>query len=248
MAGVLGSVSLEMRVRWLYSVSIIIWRKKLSGNISEGRTAYIRYRGKIVSVSISAVAADTVAVVFPRDTRPPVVGSGVELEISDSHGEVSYHMQVVVGPDRLGDGMILQRASCVTPRQRRKSWRVDVGSNTRLRRRGLDVVFEAVLIDVSAEGALVECSERFAPMDVIELELRLPSQVTHIAPAKIVRKQKGRKSRYGVLFEELDKKARRSLTEYISHRLFEICPREVASLFPGSGRLRKLSGRRRKDT
>ncbi len=224
----------------------------MATSIEEGGSAHIRYGGEKVTVKILAVAGDTVAVDFPDRARKLKVGGGVDLELADSHGVASFHMQVIVDAGQLGDGMILQRTSSVTPRQRRKSWRVPVGVKTRVRRPGSSDVSVATIVNISAEGALIEVDENFDPMDMVEMELKLPSHKTRVALARVIRvevpvSQGVSPGCYGTVFYELSKEAKRSLTEFISQRLLETRSQDVASLFPGSSGRSKMQRRRETD-
>ena len=220
--------------------------------IEKGRRAFLRHAGERVPVEIVAVAGDTVAVKLSEATSLQE-GKGAQLECHDGCGVASYHTAVVATPRSPGDATILQRATSVTPRQRRRTWRVPLDTLTYVYKHGNPEVQEASTVNISVEGALIETDAALSRNDTIDMSLALPGYRPFPVRARVIRAEpadpaQNRMQRFGVWFIELPPKARRPLTIFIWRQLLRTCPEKVASLFPGSRGHRKASAQRRRAT
>ena len=205
--------------------------------------AYVRFNGSRRPVEILAIAQDTVGVTYPYEPFPEA-GVTIDLEFDNTRLRACYHEQVVVAPVDKGDGMILRRAPSQTYMERRRTWRVPLAAKTTLRRPNDLVAHDAVVVDLSTEGLLVESNAPFQVGDFVELALPLNGRSLEGVVGRIVRVTSTAPSNphahgFGIWFLGLAPQTRKVLTLYMWRRLRELCPGELRALFPGSGGGRK---------
>jgi len=153
-------------------------------------------------------------------------------------------MQVVSGPRKPGDSMILRRMASLTHKHHRRGWRVPLNAVTQLRKPFDATGYRALLVDVSSEGALVETGGRFEVGDVVEFPLCLPLQSSHVVTGRIVRRDERAlpegPQRYGLLFVDTPPPAREALTRFIWGQIRRLYPNEAHAQFPGHGKRKKM--------
>lgn len=214
------------------------------------KTTFLRLMGTRFLVHIESAADDTIAVKFPG-TSYPVEGLAAELEFHDFNGFKTYYMQVVSGPRKPGDSMILRRMSSLSHKRHRRGWRVPLNAVTELRKPFDASGHRAVVVDISSEGALVESSGRFEVGEVVEFPLCLPLQSSHVVTGRIVRHDKrsipGGLERYGLLFVDTPPPAREALTRFVWGQIRRLYPNELRAQFPGHGKSKSRKKRSRHD-
>lgn len=207
----------------------------MASPLIKGKSAFVRYREERRPVTILEVCNDTVAVTAPEGSLP-TRNLGVSLEIPTLEGTYCYHTHVVTAPRPGDDVLLLMRTASVKRFDRRRTWRVPLHTRTKVSRLDDRRAFQALVVDVSAEGALLFTAGHFEPGDVVTFRLHLPDELPHQVSARVVRlKETVRDGQtvytLGVVYHELPKPARRALTYYIWKRLLELFPQEVRGLF-----------------
>ena len=218
--------------------------------LKKGNEAYLRLMGRRFLVEVLAVANDTISISFPGGNYP-IEGLGVTLEFHEPNGVVSYHTQVIAGPRGEGEGMVLQRAVSVTRMQHRRAWRVPVNVKMSLRKRGQRLPRKVLVIDISAEGVLIETNAPLAFEDLTDLRLTLPKLPVHVVAARVVRLEPAdpaRKQgpRFALLFVDVAPETRRLLTYYVWSQLRRRHPDEMMARFPGVSKRKELAKRLKK--
>ena len=218
----------------------------MTEHFDKGGQAYLQFGGRRIPVKIAAVSRDTVAVSMPGADYPDE-GTGVDLNCHDAHGVASYHMEVAVALQQEGDILILRRASSVTPTQRRRSWRVPVDGPAEVRMRDESRPAQAAMVNISAEGALIETDAALEPGDPIELCLALPERPPHAMRCRVIRTEPDARSA-ALWFIGMSPAARHALTCFIWRRLQELQPEKTAALFPGSRGHRQMVEQQQRTT
>lgn len=211
----------------------------MSLNLQPGNTGTVHLLHEQCPVELVAVAKDTVGVTCPFE-HLPVAGAMADLIFADDQCKAFYHMQVVVAPNERADGMILQRAASATYAQRRRTWRVPLQDTIAFKRHGETRPGEAIVINISCEGLLIVTKTPLEIHDTIDLFLALPEQSAQKVTGRVVRCESTYPGRYGVLFMQLPPEAKRSLTYFMWQQLRALYPREIAALWPGSGRRKRM--------
>lgn len=208
-----------------------------------GKVTFVRLMGMRFLVEVESVADDTIAVTFPGSSYP-VEGLPAELEFHDLNGVKTYYVQVVSGPRKPGDSMILRRTTSLTRKHHRRGWRVPLNAVTELRKPFDATGHRTLLVDISSEGALAETNGRFEVGDVVEFPLCLPLQSSHVVTGRIVRRDEHVPSegphRYGLLFLDTPPPAREALTRFIWDQIRRLYPKELRAQFPGHGKRKKM--------
>lgn len=212
------------------------------GFLEKGRRVQLVWAGRHWSSEILAVADDTLSVAYLAE-EPLGAGALIDLECRFVSGYALYHMHVVIPPCRPGDEMIVRRSGNITCHERRRTWRVPVNAPLSFRRHAGDLLMEGWLIDLSAEGALIETNEPLTTQDILDLPLPLETEYALVS-GRVTRKippenGEDRPARFGVWFTETTPVARGVLTRFLWSRIRVLYPRELAALFPNAHSRRK---------
>ena len=204
-----------------------------------GKECFLRVQARIYRSKILGVAKDTIWVSFD-DQDHPRQGTVVELEFHDGQGHIAYHTQVVIEPKQRGDGIVLQRASGDKFMKHRRSWRVPTDLVGSVRALNNGHVYQARLVDLSSEGALVETPAEFEVASFVDLTLAFPQRPPHTIKARVVHDSSGQTHgllyRFGVRFTEIPRDAQRSLTLFLWKRIRELYPAELNAIYASTRR------------
>ena len=209
-------------------------------SLKVGRECVLRSGERTYVVEVLGMARDTLWLSFP-DTDPPRRGNAVRLEVHDEIGFATYRAKILVGPKLTGNGILVERLASLNYMKRRKNWRVPTDFPAWLTASGDEQRHEAVVVDLSYEGARVETCEAFEPGGKVALALKLPRRSTHRFDATIVYVNKPRRNglrRVGLRFDSVSERGRHSLTRFLSKRIQELYPAELRALYPRSMRPR----------
>ena len=208
--------------------------------LNVGRECVLRSGERTYVVEVMGMAKDTLWLSFP-DTDPPRRGNAVLLEVHDEKGFATYRVKILVGPKLTGNGILVERLASLNYMKRRKNWRVPTDFPVWLTGSGDEQRREAVLVDLSYDGARVETREAFNTGEEVALALKLPRRPTHRFDATVVYVNKPRRSglrRVGLRFDSVSERGRHSLTRFLSKRIQELYPAELHALYPRSMRPR----------
>jgi hypothetical protein len=203
--------------------------------LEKGRQGFVRFAQARLPVEVLAAAKDTAGVTCPFEPLPSA-GVIVDLEFKDTRYIACFHMQVVVAPNEKEDGIILQRAASASYAQRRRTWRVPLSDNISFRKQGDSSPAEGVVINLSCDGLLMATRTSLRVNDVLDIFVTLPGLPKFKMVGKVVRSEIASSGRVGVLFVELSREARRSLTYFMWEQLRKMYPKEISALWPGSRR------------
>ena len=203
--------------------------------LEKGRQGFVRFSRTRLPVEVLAAAKDTAGVSCPFEPLPSA-GVIVDLEFPDTRYTACFHMQVVVAPNEREDGIILQRAASASYAQRRRTWRVPLADAISFRKQGDVQQAEGVVINLSCEGLLMATRTTLRVNDVLDIFVTLPGLPGFKMVGKVVRSEIAASGRVGVLFIELSREAKRSLTYFMWDRLRTMYPKEISALWPGSRR------------
>lgn len=206
-----------------------------------GNECYLRVMGRNFLVEILGLAEDTIWVSFPAGNYP-VEGQGVDLEFHDSSGYLCYHTRVAIGPKKKGDGIVLQRAEAATFLEHRRTWRVPVDLKVRIQRVVDRQEGMGRLVNLSAQGALVETRAPLALGHSLSLTIPLPdgppitvsADVIHTGPWTWLAQP-----RFGIRFTQVPAGARQRLTRFLWKRIRKHYARELDALYPGRRRSKR---------
>ncbi len=201
--------------------------------------------GARMAVEVLAIAGDTISVRCAGGNLP-AKGMGGDLEFAGAHGIVCYHVHVISDPHDADGSLVLQRAASVTRKQRRKSWRVPMHLDTELLRENDQRPYNAMVLNLSAEGAMIETDAPLRMGEPVELCLSLQGGTLFWAVCKAVRTEgdsEGWKQRFGLLFVSMPEKGRSIMTHYLWKQLRKLYPKQVRAQFPGISKRREMQRR-----
>lgn len=209
-------------------------------HLKPGYSVFFRLLGQRFLVEVLEVTHDTITVSFPGESYP-VEGMGVDIEVHERTSVLTYHTQVLEPPTTGRPQMLLQRAASLTRRKHRGAWRIPFKADAVLRHSGDPQTQVCIYHDLSSQGALVHTNAGASVGDIVEITLPIPSGPGPWVRAKVLRVEPGtaplrRKQRLGLVFLEMPAETKRTLTRFLWVRLLELYPREMSSLYPGSGR------------
>lgn len=207
---------------------------KVYGSLEIGKECYLRVMDQVVVVEVLGLAKDTIWVSFPVPDLPPE-GTGVELEVHEEAGFKCYHTRVAASPSSSATGLMLERAESATYMKHRRDWRVPTDIAIWLKHVKSGQQYEALMCDLSEQGALVEASAPLEAGDQVILLIQLPKQSRHRYGGRIVYSQTtpGRgPNRFGVNFGEVSASARNDLIEYLWRQIRKLYPAELRALYP----------------
>ncbi|HIJ64805.1 MAG TPA: PilZ domain-containing protein [Candidatus Hydrogenedentes bacterium] len=220
--------------------------------LQKGRRGLLRFGEKALEIEILAVAQDTIGVRFAGSGHP-AEGTGGDLEFGSDASALAYHVQVAVGARDGSDTLILQRVPGAPHDNYRRAWRVPMNVKTNVRGHNDPRAAKAVIINLSADGALIESAAMFDIEELVDLRLPLPGESPQVVHARVIRTEPSEPpsdavQRYGVRFLELTTEATHSLTFFIWKRLWELYPKEIAQLLPRRSRRPRSPGAPRAQT
>jgi len=203
-----------------------------------GTQCYVRAMGRRFLVTVLGLSEDTLWVSFPPSDYP-IAGMGVDVEVHDDQGFSCYHTRVAIGPRGTTDGMVLQRSGGVHYLRHRRSWRVPIKLAV-----SMDMEdgrsFRGTLLNLSAEGALIETTAALQVGDGLTVTVALPGVTVHRINARVIREEApagpARLLQVGLWFTDMPAEARRALTVYLWKRMRELYPAELHALYPMSRR------------
>lgn len=191
-------------------------------------------------VEILGVNGKEIWVSFPGADYP-LDGMGAELEFHTPQGYTLFHAQVLRGPRRDGDGVVLERAETSEDRHHRRHWRIPTDTTVVLHPVQDGKHYTAIMDNLSAGGMLVRTyAVLYLPCE-LEVEMPLDDGNTYTLSGRVVYGaetspfQPGPRHKYGILFGALEPGTRRSLTWYLYKRMRKTYPEDVAALYPRSG-------------
>ncbi len=211
---------------------------RAQASLKVGRECVLRSGERTYVVEVLGMAKDTLWLSFP-DTDPPRRGNAVQLEVHDEKGFATYRTKILVGPKLTGNGILVERLASLSYMKRRKDWRVPTDFPAWLTTARDEQRHEAVLVDLSYDGARLETREAFEPGEEVALSLKLPRRPTHRIEATVVYMTKPRRNgvrRVGLRFDSVSERGRHSLTRFLSKRIQELYPAELRALYPRSTR------------
>lgn len=198
-------------------------------DLVKGNRCLVAVMGQRFMVDLLEVDDKTIRVSFPgRDY--PISGMAVELEFHDPNGFNCYESEVILGPEKGTPGIVLERP--VEPRraQHRVSCRVPTDLTVQVKDQAHIRRYDAPLVNLSADGALIETNAPFDFSTTVELWLSLPGEPTHETLGAVVHISSPTETRasgkdttiYGIRFLHLDPAASQSICNYIWERLREL--------------------------
>jgi c-di-GMP-binding flagellar brake protein YcgR len=194
--------------------------------IREGERCLLSADDQRYMVEIVQVDDESFRVTFPTIDYP-VDGMQVDIEFHDPAGFYYCRTEVLRGPQKQGDGVMLQKPCQMFRSVHRESCRVAAEIPAKVRDQVHVTKSDAVVEDLSAGGARVRTD---APLDMdatIELALTLPQgrplavlgRVVHVTQDSNDPRKPAR--RYGLRFIGLERQAAAAITAYIWQRLQE---------------------------
>jgi len=158
----------------------------------------------------------------------PVEGMPVELEFHDDRGFFCYQTEVIQGPRRAGDGVLLRCPTECARNEHREFCRVPTDLAAQVRDQIHLRKYTAPLWNLSCGGALINTDAAFDLGTTVELTMSLPSEpeltllghVMHVS--RLGQERPGPTWVYGIRFLALDSDQQKALTSYIWRRLKEI--------------------------
>ena len=185
-------------------------------------------------VEILGITTDTVWVSFPASNYP-LEGMGAELQFHTDDGFSTFHTRVAKGPEKKGDGVILQRAEAATYLKHRRSWRVTCDFPVMINTLKEARLHEARLVDLSVEGALVEAKSEFETGEILNVSFTLPQHPTRALRARVIHYDPPtvlRSGKLGLRFTDVPPDSRESLTVFLYREIRERYPKELRAMYP----------------
>lgn len=179
-------------------------------------------------VNVLAMDDESLHLSFPGIDYP-VAGMSIEAEFHDDQGFSTFTLTVLRGPEKEGEGMLLEMPSGKQRILHRSSVRVPADLGARVRGPADVKYTDARVVNLSTGGALVETSAVFALGVLIELVVQLSDDASYNLQAEIVHvghMEMGVEHGYlyGVRVVEHAPGAGRAITQYVWRRLKELFP------------------------
>ncbi|GEM_PF-3583104 len=210
------------------------------GPFQIGRECHLRVKSGVFRERVLGVAKDTIWVSLSTDIDMPD-GTPVELEFHEPEGHLNYHTRVVIPPGHGREGMVLQRSAGSNQVRHRQSWRVPANFAGMVRPLDEERAHEARVIDLSAEGALIETPAELPIASRIAFTFALPEGPPHTVTAHVIHddvREGGVAFRFGLRFAELPAEVRRSLTTFLWGRIKDLYPEELRAAYAMTRRRR----------
>lgn len=194
-----------------------------------GNRCLVNVMGQHFMVDLIGVTEETLLISFPGSDYP-VEGMRIDLEFHDTHGFNRYQSQVIQGPQEADGGVLLERPDRAHRTRHRDACRVPTDLTVQVKDKAHVRRYDAALINLSAQGALIETAAPFDFTTTIEMTVSLPGEATHRIPGAIVhignttrrRAFEDERRRVGVRFLDIDAETSQSLTRYIWKRLRDL--------------------------
>lgn len=194
--------------------------------IKRGERCLLSVDDQRYMVEIAKVDDESFRVTFPTIDYP-VDGMQVDIEFHDPAGFYYCRTEVLRGPQKQGDGVVLQKPCQMFRSVHRESCRVATDLPATVRDQVHVTKSDAVIEDLSAGGARVRTD---APLDMdatIELALTLPQakplcvlgRVVHVSQDSDETRKPVR--RYGLRFIGLERQNAAAIAAYIWQQLQE---------------------------
>lgn len=197
--------------------------------IAVGTTCLMTVTDHLFMVQISEVTDDTIRVTFPGIDYP-VEGMLIDLEFHDLSGFSYYQATVIDGPQKVGDGILLERPTDAKRVRHRDSCRVSTDLAAELKDQAHVKTYPARITNLSTSGALVETEGYFELDTALDITLTLPDESVHEIVVKIVHVNDSVESgatpvhSYGTRFVGYEPGTGRAITRYIWAQLKNIYP------------------------
>lgn len=194
--------------------------------LSEGLRCLLYVTGRHFLVHVLAMDDDTVRVSFPGKDYP-IEGMHADMEFHDETGYCYYSTEVVRGPMEGEEGIVLRRPSEIKRNIHRSSCRIPTDLTVQVKDRDHVRRYNASLLNLSGGGALVQTEAPFDFSTVVELDLSLPGESTHVITCQVAQimpsgHAAGDSSRQlSLRFSSVAEEATLSITHFIWRRLQE---------------------------
>lgn len=198
-----------------------------SSHVQPGAKCLLSVLDRHFMVEILGVEHDTLRVSFPG-VDYPVDGMKVDLEFHDNTGFFCYHSNVLQGPQKRGDGIVLTMPEKCTRNEHRESCRVSTDLIVQVRDQVHLRKYNAHLRNLSAGGARIESEAAFELDTTIEMYLSLPGEPVATILGRVI--HVGELANvcghsmwlYGVRFLGLEADQQNAIVHYIWKRLREL--------------------------
>ncbi len=196
-------------------------------DIKKGSDCLIRVMDKQMLVKIVDVGDDSFRVSF-SGVNYPVDGMFVELDFHDHDGVRSYRSEVVQGPKKKNDGIVLSKHVELTLKQHRDSCRVPTDLMVQVRDQIHVRRYNAFLLNLSTGGVLIQVDAPFDLDTTVELTISLPGEAQYMVLGQILHVSKAFENLgngahlYGLRFIGVDPLVQECISRYCCKRLQEL--------------------------
>ncbi|MBI2421462.1 MAG: PilZ domain-containing protein [Candidatus Hydrogenedentes bacterium] len=207
----------------------------------EGRSGYLVIEGERYLVEVLGVRGGEIWVSFPTAGFPPP-GIGAELEFYSETGSIIYHTQVLRGPERPNDGVLLERSETAEQKQHRNSWRVPTDFKVTFYLGDQEESHTAYMENISTGGMQLRMGLNLPLRQELLIGFALSDGYFHRARAKVVYAAEASPlhqlppMQYGVEFTDIHIGARRSIMMYMYKRIRQLYPEDVMAMYPRSSK------------
>ena len=197
--------------------------------ITIGTTCLMTVTDRRFMVKIVDVTDDTIRVTFPGIDYP-IEGMLIDLEFHDLTGFSYYQATVIEGPQKMGDGILLEKPSNAKRVRHRDSCRVSTDLEAELKDQAHVKTHTARIKNLSTSGALIETKAYFELDTTLEITLSLPDKSVHDVIVQIVHVNDSVESdadpvhSYGTRFVGYEPGTGRAITRYIWGQLKTLYP------------------------
>jgi len=201
--------------------------QRLKKDIRKGNRCLVSLMGRHFMVEVVEVEKDTISVTFPGCDYPPD-GVFVHLEFHDPEGFTHYHTEVVRGPQSREDLLVLSKPGEPKRNVHRDTFRVPTDLTVQVRDQVHVRKYDALLLDISAGGCLLQTDAPFDFDTSIEITLSLPGEATHTILGQIIHiaetgsRHDGPSRVFGVKFVGVPSDAASSIGRYVWLRLRDL--------------------------
>ncbi|MEK7792887.1 MAG: PilZ domain-containing protein [Candidatus Hydrogenedentota bacterium] len=200
--------------------------------LREGSSCFVRVGYARHRVVIRGVAKDSIWISWP-DAELPSEGTGADLEFHAPSEFLCYHTRVVLPPTDTESGVVLQRSESADYLKYRRSWRVPTDLPAQLRAVEEDRIWPGRVVDLSADGALVNTDAEIGDNRLFVFSMQFPGRGPNAASGRIVhRVHDGGVVRLGVRFERLPRDTRHTLTWFLYKEIRRLYPEQLRELYP----------------
>lgn len=195
-------------------------------SIRTGAEGYLLSEGERVPIKVADYCGKAIRVEFPNGGMMGGTPWCI-LEFEDDAGLAKYNAQVCAATYDVEDGLVLVRVAGVDRKGVREFARVPAEFEIQVDS-ALGKPHEAMLVNVSSGGALIEMNRELPFHSEVTLHIEIPGedsafkvigQVVHVEPVL-----ENAPRRYGVRFVEVQRDFLRALFAFIWQRLKELFP------------------------